>query len=406
MRVLFSSLFLLFTGFLNAQTFEIPAEGFPFYEVLEWKGQGAILLNRDPSMNQKQVYLTLVANEGKSTWNENFSPGGKEFYYISEDAGRYVYFLEHLELKSGKISFHQLNIAGNIKSNAVSFTAALKKIGDFPPEELTLLDIVTSEKALIYLFSHTNNGTKTKSTIAITMTHNNFLTYATLVAQNVTGSNKVEDQVSWYMAGETGESIVYAARTHAGKDAGWLVKQFSPKGDLQSEFTIPANKMVFVEHARVGFGTRGSALLKRVEPMEKGTLVVNNGTYYVGGVEMSGSTANLVTYVLKDNEWVKSASSPVSGYNAKKGLEVGYFPMKEGIGWYVKSTTAEGHFHSYTDAAGIVSGAVSQQTNNPSRLLTAEFTGKFVASLATRWLVFAKSQLPVKGAVSFEYVEK
>ena len=230
MRVLFSSLFLLFTGFLNAQTFEIPAEGFPFYEVLEWKGQGAIYLNRDPSMNQKQVYLTLVANEGKSTWNENFSPGGKEFYYISEDAGRYVYFLEHLELKSGKISFHQLNSAGNIKSNAVSFTAALKKIGDFPPEELTLLDIVTSEKALIYLFSHTNR--------------------------------------------------------------------------------------------------------------------------------------------------------------------------------YVKSTTAEGHFHSYTDAAGIVSGAVSQQTNNPSRLLTAEFTGKFVASLATRWLVFAKSQLPVKGAVSFEYVEK
>jgi hypothetical protein len=406
MRVLFSSLFLLFTGFLDAQTFEIPAEEFPFYQVLEWKGQGAILLNRDPSLNQKQVYLTFVANDGKSSWNENFSPGGKEFFYISEDGGRYVYFLEHLELKSGKISFHQLNIAGNIKSNSVSFAAALKKIGDFPPEELTLLDIVTSEKALIYLFSHTNNGTKKKSTIAITMTHNNFLTYATLVAQNVTGSNKVEDQVSWYMAGETGESIVYAARTHAGKDAGWLVKQFSPKGDLQSEFTIKANKMVFLEHARVGFGTRGSALLKRVEPMEKGTLVVNNGTYYVGGVEMVNNVANLVTYVLKDNEWVKSASSPVSAYNVKKGLEVGYYPMKEGIGWYVKSTTTEGHFHSYTDAVGIVSGAINQQTNNPSRLLTAEFTGKFVASLATRWLVFAIAQLPSKGAVSFEYVEK
>ncbi|ASS50660.1 MAG: hypothetical protein A3D31_13945 [Candidatus Fluviicola riflensis] len=406
MRVLFSSLFLLFTGFLNAQTFEIPAEGFPFYEVLEWKGQGAILLNRDPSLNQKQVYLTLVANDGKSSWNENFSPGGKEFFYISEDAGRYVYFLEHLELKSGKISFHQLNIAGNIKSNAVSFTAALKKIGDFPADELILLDIVTSEKALIYLFSHTDKATKKKSTIAITMTHNNFLVYATLVAQNVTGSNKVEDQVSWYMAGETGESIVYAARTHAGKDAGWLVKQFTPKGVLQSEFTIPANKMVFLEHARVGFGTRGSALLKRVEPVEKGTLVVNNGTYYVGGVEMAGSNANLVTYVLKDNEWVKSASSPVSGYNVKKGLELGYYPMLEGIGWYVKSTTTEGHFHSYTNATGIVSGAVNQQTNNPSRLLTAEFTGKFVASLATRWLVFAASQLPSKGAVSFEYVEK
>lgn len=406
MKAVISALFLFFSGLALAQSFEIPAESFPFYEVLEWKGQGAILLNRDPSMNQKQVYLTLVGPDGKSVWNENFSPNVKEYYFISEDGGKYAYFLEHLDLRSGKISFHQLTNTGNVKTNSVSFSTALKKLGDFPSDELTVLDIVTSDKALIYLFSHTDKSSKKKSTIAVTMTHNNFLVYATMVAQNVTSTNKVEDQVSWYMAGESGESIVYAARTHAGSSAGWLVKQFSPKGDLQKEFTIKANTLNFAEHARVGFGTRGSALLKRVEPLEKGTLLVNNGTFYVGGVEVSGTTANLVTYVWKENNWSKQASSPVNAYTAKKGLEVGYYPMKEGIGWFVKSTGTEGHFHSYTAENGIVSGSISQQTANPSRLLTAEFSGKFVAALATKWLVFDQKQLPSKGAVSFEYAEK
>jgi len=406
MKRIVVALFFLSIGFLNAQEFIIPAEGVPFYDVLEWKGQGAILMSRDPSYNLKQVHMTLVASDGKSVWNEDFNPSGKEYFYISEDGGRYVYFLEHLELKTGKINFHQLNIAGNVKGNSVSFVAALKKIGDFPPDDLVLLDIVTSEKALIYLFTHTDKSTKKKSTIAITMTHNNFLVYATLVAQTMASSTKVEDQVSWYMAGETGESIVYAARTHAGKDAGWLIKQFTPKGVLQAEFTLRGNGMNFMEHERVGFGTRGSALLNRVEPIEKGTLMVNNGTYYVGGVESTSSGTELITYIWKDNVWTKVASSPVKGYVAKKGLQVGYYPMLEGIGWFVKTTVAEGHFHSYTDATGIVSGLVSQQTNNPSRLLTAEFSDKFVASLPSKWLLFALKQLPKAGSVSFEYVEK
>lgn len=406
MRSVFVALFSLMTGFLSAQKFDVPAEDFPFYEVLEWKGQGAILLNRDPSYNMKQVHMTLIAGEGKSTWNQDFNPSGKEYFYISEDGGRYVYFLEHLELKNGSIAFHQLNIAGNVKKNIVSFSSALKKIGDFAPGDLTLLDIVTSEKALIYTFSHTNNSTKKKSTIAVTMTHNNFLVYATLVAENVTSSSKVEDLVSWYMAGEKGENIVYAARTHAAKNAGWLIKEFTPKGELKAEYNLQASGMNFADHQRVGFGTRGSALLNRVEPNEKGTLLVNNGEFYIGGIEVSGTTANLVTYTWKDNKWNKIASSPVKGYNAKKSFQVGYFPMKEGIGWYVKNATAEGHFHSFTSETGIVSGLVNQQINNPSRLLTAEYPGKFVAALPDRWIVFDPSVMPVKAPVSFEYVNK
>jgi hypothetical protein len=305
------------------------------------------------------------------------------------------------------VRFHQLTSGGNIRSNSVSFSTALKKLGDYPADELELLDIVTTEKSLVYLFTHTNNAAKKKATIAVSMTHNNFLVYATLVAENVTGSSKVEDLVSWYIAGEAGESLVFAARVHAGKSAGWSVKQFSPKGELESEKTVLSAGLSFIDHERIGSGTRGSAYLNRVQPKEQGTLLVSNGHYYVGGVEANGTAYNLVTYTWNADKWEKVASSPLKGYNVKKpSLQVGYFPLKEGIGWYAKTATAEGHFHSFTNATGIVSGAVSQQINNPSRLLTAEYSGKFVAALPDKWLVFDPKQLPVKGSVTFEYVQK
>lgn len=397
--------FSLVTGFLSAQTFEIPAEIFPYSTVFEWKGQGAMLMSKDPSENQKKVTLTMVGANGKSTWDEGFSPNSKELFYISEDGGRYAYFLEHLELNSGKVAMHQVNVAGNIKTNTVNFSTALKKIGDFQADDLRLLDIVTAEKALIYVFTHTDKTKNKRSTIAISMTHHNFLCYATLVAENVTSSSKVEDQVSWYMAGEIGESVVYAARTHAGKDAGWLIKEFNVKGDLLKEFTLKGSEFKFIDHERVGFGARGSALLNRVEPTEKGTLLVNNGVYYVGGVTSTSSTTSAVleTYAWKDNLWTKVAQSPLKNYTTKKTLQVGYFPMKDGIGWFVKSTIGEGSYHGFGKLDGVVSGAVNQQLNNPSRLMNSDFTGKFVSQFTGKWLVFDAKQLPNKGAITFEY---
>ncbi len=401
------ALFLLLTGMLHAQKFEIPAEKFPFFEIIEWKGQGAILLNRDPSFNLKQVHMTLVSNDGTSTWNQSFNPAVKEFYFIAEDGGKYAYFLNDLTIKDGKISFNQLNIAGNIKTHSTSVLSILKRLGNFLPDDLTVTDIVTTERALVYMLTHMDKSTNKKTTIALTITHHNLVAYAAIVAENNIASSKAEDQVSWYVAGEEGESILYAARIHSGKDAGWVIKQFSPKGEYEKDMAVKSAGLSFAAHERTGFGRRGSALLKINEPKEQGTLLYSKGSYYVGGLEVSGTSANLVTYVYKNAAWVKMASSPVSGYNAKKTPAIGFFPLLEGIGWYVGTTAGgEGHFHSFTSEKGIVSGKVAQQLDNPSRLLTAEFPGQFVSALPTRWLVFDTAQLPSSGAVTFEYVNK
>jgi hypothetical protein len=397
-------LFALFSISVSAQNFEIPPLKQPYYDIIEWKGIGALALSRDLTLNQKQVDITMVSGEGKSTWQQVYNPMAKETYFISEDGGKYAYFLENLELNDNKVFIHQLSAAGNIKVMNLSFLASLKRLGNFSPSDLYLTDIITTEKALLWVFKHRDKEKLT--TIAVSMTHHNFNMYAFIVSENVINSSKIEDQISWYIAGEKAENILFAARLHAGKEAGWKVKEYNPKGILVSETVLEQKGTNFVAHARVGFGRRGSALLKRSEPNEKGTLLFANGSFYVGGIEMNGTTADLISYKMENKIWNKVCQSTCTVYNAKKDLEVGCFRMAEGIGWYVNSTKSEGHFHSFTSGSGIVSGTINQATSNPSRLLTAEFPSKFVVELDSKWLVCEPKQLPSKGALIFEYKEK
>jgi hypothetical protein len=399
-------LFLAYTGLLSAQSFEIPAQDKTFYDIFEWKGVGALLLSKMPQEPRAQVRVTLVKDEGKSSWDQVFNPMVEEVHYIAEEGGKYVYFLESLEPKAGKIFFHQLSIAGNVKSTNTVFKPALDKLGKYNLEDMTLLDIVNTDKALVYLFKHEDKTKKMYSTIAVSMTHHNFLCYATLIAENVSSSGKVEDMVSWYVAGENAENIIFAARTLASKESGWNLKEITPKGIEVKAFAIGSRSLNFVEHNRIGYGRRGSALLNRVEPSEKGTLVFAKGNYYVTGIEVSGTTANLVSYTWKNDSWNKTANSAISNYSAKKTNSLGFLPLQEGIGFIIKNASAEGHFHFFDNQQGVVSGATVQQTNNPSRLFTAEYPNNFVVGLPTKWLVFSKSQLPVKGAVKFEYMQR
>jgi hypothetical protein len=398
-------LFGLFSISLSAQEFQIPPLKQPYFDVIEWKGIGALALSRDLTLTQKQVDISMVSGDGKSSWQQVYNPMAKVTYFISEDGGKYAYFLENLELKDNKVFIHQLSAAGNIKVMNLDFLGVMKRLGAFSPSDLYLTDIITTEKALVWMFRHRDKEKLT--TIAVSMTHHNFNMYAFIVSENVISSSKIEDQIAWYIAGEKGENIVFAARLHAGKEAGWRVKEFNPKGVMTSETVLEQKGTNFVAHSRVGFGRRGSALLKRSEPNEKGTLLYANGSYYVGGIEMNGTTASLVSYKLEDKIWTKECTSVCTVYNPKKELEVGCFRMSEGIGWYVNSSKSEGHFHPFEKGStGIVSGVIDQATSNPSRLLTAEFPSKFVVELDTKWLVCDPQQFPSKTGLNFEYKQK
>lgn len=406
MKKLLLLAFVLKIGVSNAQTFTIPAEKQPFYEIIEWKGMGGIIMSKDPSGVQGQITLNSVQQNGKTEWTSFMNPLGKEIHFISEEGGKYAYFLEKLSHEYGKIQFHQLTQAGTLKFLKADFSTPIKKLGAIDLGELEIVDIVSTQKALVYLFRYDDKANKKVLTIAATMTHNNAQTYANLVAEHVASSSKQENLVSWYIAGENGDNIIYAARTNVGKESGWKVKEVGPKGNTVSEFSISGSGVNFIPHSRIGFGRRGSALLNKVELKEAGTLLFSNGTYYVGGIEMDGTTAVLNTYKWTGQKFEKICSSNVPNYNTKKDLAIGFMPLVEGIAWFVRNVSSDAHMHQYNNSTGFISSAVSQTTSNPSRLITDKFPAKFVSLLADKWLVFDPKQLPSKSDVTFEYIAK
>ncbi len=407
MRKIVAFLFILssYSIPLSAQSFEIPAGTQPFYEIIEWKGVGAIVLSRDPSFQQQQVVMTMVNSEEKSIWEDNFNPMSKEIHYIAEEKGKYAYFLEGLQPKDGKIYLHQLTAVGNIKSTNWQFNSALKRLGNFRAEDMEVVDIVTTEKALVCLMRYEDKAKNMIQTISVSMTHHNFTSYACIVAENNSASSKTEDQVSWYLAGENGDNIIFAARANSGKASSWKVKEMDPKGKMVRDFSISSNGTKFSDHQRVGFGRRGSALLKKVEPMEKGTLVFYNNRYIVGGIEVENNQGKLVSYEWKDDKWMLIASSNIGTFTAKKSIQVGYFQLKSGIAWYVKNSESESHYHSF-EGKTVVNKTSDQATSNASRCINDIKPGMFLCELETKWLVFDKKQLGKKAALTFEFIVK
>ena len=79
-----------------AQEVEIEAKKFPYYDVIEWKGEGAILLSKDPGTTTRKVDMVFAGDQESSVWDESFTPKNGEFYFISSENARYVYFLDNL----------------------------------------------------------------------------------------------------------------------------------------------------------------------------------------------------------------------------------------------------------------------------------------------------------------------
>jgi hypothetical protein len=402
MKVLFSFVMAINALTLFAQKIEVPAETKPYYQVLEWKGSGLIALSRDPGLVQRQIRLTMVDDSGKTKFTQNLNPLQDKLHFLAEDGSKYCYFLEDLEPREGKVFLHQLNLSGNIKVEKVDLIGAVKKIGKFVSDDLKIMDIVCTDKALVWMIRVENNELKKTQTIAVSMTHHNFLTFPFVVSEHPIGSNKTEDQISFYVAGEKGENIVFAARSFVSKSSGWFIKEFSPKGVLSNELSLDNLSLKFEQHQRIGFGRRGMSLLDLKEPNESGTLVVVNGEFFVGGIESTGSSAVFSTYKWEEKQWKSVQKTNLAQFSMKKNNEVGFMIMKEGLVWYVKNTLIEGHFHGIDKTSKAVVKNIDKSSYNPSRILTEEFVGKMVTPLNGKWLCFDPSQLPGVKSLQFE----
>lgn len=400
--ILFS---LFFAFFAKSQKIEIPAEAYPFYSVVEWKGMGALLLNKDPEWVNKKINITCVNHESTSPFLQSFNPNTKDFHFVSSENARYIYFLDHLNPEAGKISLHQLNSAGNIKSTSVSISLAIKKLGDFDLTQLETMDVVTTDKALVYIFRYHDTKEKKYTEIATFITHHNLLVYATILG-DVTETNLKDDKYGvWKYIGFTNDEIYFAARDYQEKKHGWAVKNFTSKAVLTNAQFINGPEKLFNYNQHVGIGTNGRTILKSSSERESGLLVQHNGKFYLTGLSSEGTSSKVQLKTLEEGKWIDLSSTTLPIESLKKSQEMGVYPLNEGLGLKVGSSSV---FLPFDKSKKVVTGTYSPKLNtNPSRFFIEEKQELFAVSLGEKGILFFDpKQLNKAGNVTFELIKK
>ncbi len=403
-------LLLLFLGAvsgLSAQQFEIPQSTYPYYDIIEWKGMGAILMSKDPTGNSKQINLTLIGDQTTSIWDQKFNPKGEEYYYISSENARYVYFLDNLKLDNGKVYFSQLNSAGNIKSSNVAIGTAVKKLGDYNYDELELINVVVTDKALVHHFRYNDKKSKSIVEIATFITHHNFLCYAVELGRVPLENLKNEDIGQWDYIGFTEDKIYFAARDLLNKKKGWTVKEYSSKGKPGLSFFLNApDNLITVEN--IGFGTTGKYYLKDKTTMDKGLLTHINDKFYLIGGQTKDAGAELTLYELVENEWLELNKMNLNYFIEKKALRLGIYPMNEGMGYDLDHNGYDkASMISFDKELSVAHNSFTERTIfNPSSVFNRKEKKEFSVSLPDRVLTFDTAQLGKSGAVIFELQEK
>jgi hypothetical protein len=398
--LLFFSLILSFVGV--SQEFEIEEQRFPYHDIIEWKGMGAILMSKDPGTTTRKIQLTLVGNQTSSIWDEYFTPRNENFYFISSENARYVYFLDNLELENGKVYLTQLNSAGNKKTSSVSLVSAIKKVGITNFNDLELINVVVTDKALVHHFRYKDKKNKAVKEIATFITHHNFLSYSVELGSIKDTDLKNEDIGQWDYIGFTGDKICFAARDLQAKKKGWTVKEYTSKGKPTLTHFIDA-PTDFIALENIGFGTTGKYYLEDKNTMDKGMLTFINNNFYMVGGERSNNSARLILYHLDGGEWKELNDMKLNYFLEKKPLKLGLYPMNEGIGYHLD--------HNGYNKASIITFK-KQETSahnsftdrtiyNPSSVFSTKEKKEFSVTLPEVVLTFDTNQLGKKGPVKF-----
>lgn len=404
--------FLLLLLGVNAvsQTIEIPKEEYSFYDIIEWKGFGGMLMNRDPSGLKRKINLTLISNLQTSTWNQSFNPKGKDAFYISSENARYVYFLDNLELEEGKYFFSQLSSAGSVKSSSSLLAPVFKKLGDFDFNEMKLVDIVTTDKALVHIFRYHNTKDKKYTEIAIFMTHHNLISYGAIIGEIPEDLFKDEYTTNWKYIGTTGDQIFFASRQRQTKLKGWQVQEFNSKAEPKNSLFIPDSDLTFEPIEDKGFGTTGRHYLTQKNVLETSVLTQFNGKYYLTGIiGIPTGKRELKTFVLKEGKWELITTQLLEANpKAKNNTKLGVYPLNEGLGVKVEQTANTNVMLMPYEKGKeiIISPFTDKITYNPSRLIINDRKQDFVFNLTDRKVFFVLNQLNNTGVVKFEIVKR
>lgn len=373
---------LLSTNLL-AQNFEIPEEKDPFVKIIDWKGEGAILLSKNEGETTNQTLLTFVGKENKSIWQQTMTPKSENPVFLGSDGARYQYFMDNILLDNGKSTFYQLNNAGNVKPSGLNFTVVFKKLG-YDINVLKLIDIQVADRSLVYLFETFDKETKSTVLLAGLMTHNNFLLYACEVGR-------------W----EKRENQIYYGGFHEDKIAFYSVQNRNNKLGMETWFLTSKGEKVepqFIEFPPFNGNLEVSALGPNGGVSLKSK--VNSSPFlasYQGGLwSMLFVDNGLQAAIYENKTWFKKGTN--SKVQGEKGVySFKAYRLKEG---FLAEQNGQMHFISVTTDLGSATYPSSKYFN-PSKI-GMPTNSKMVFDADSHFLIFDAVQLGKKTKLNFE----
>lgn len=398
-------LFVLTAISAHSQSFGIPVKPLPFYAIIEWKGQGGLVLSRSPKEILNQIGMTLVGELEEGKWDQKFNPGTRDPYYLCAENARNIYFLDNLNpMDNGRVGFNQINMAGNIKSAVVDIGAKVKLLPeDHDYNIFELVDAGVTDKALVYLYRYYNKKEKEYFDFAVFIAHHNLQPIVFQLGKGVDKDFITEQKKGqWQLAGFK-ENLVYLSWREIKADVeGAVIQGFNAKGELMEDHFVfdPDGVRKFLN---TGYGTHGKYYVQDESKYTAETGVVSfvNGQFYFTCIMEEDGLNKLVLMEREDDHWLPVNSTPIGEINPEEdAVRLGASPIKEGIVYHYK--------HNGTDKVGVLlfeKGKDGEQEDftptsvyNPSRFILGNSEEEFVTEVAGKVVVCNRRQFNNTGA--------
>lgn len=286
--------------------FPIEVGKFPYNETVEWNDRGVLLFAHNPT-NKKETMVTLVNEEKLNTFTESLNHLTETYYILQDVKSKYLYFFENLEVTNGVIAYHQLSLAGDITAQKITFALMMKNIGNYPVEKLKTKDIIVCSQGIVLLFE-CEKEKDILTDIAVFITDNNCLSYATILGVRDKKSKFNTEAYSYHYAGNTDAFVSFSRKSHDAKKKGWELTNISYKAKLVGTKHIPST-VKFGLHQQSFMGQTGSYYLKKVHTEFEGQVFTYNDIPYIFGYETIAGKIQLSCYTANDKgEYVLCSS--------------------------------------------------------------------------------------------------